>query len=345
MPTLVDVATSLNLPFRGDAGLVLERIAPLESASASDLSFVAQKKFIGTLNDTDAGAVLLPEAWAESYSGPVIFSDDPYADFARATHLFDNRPQASRQVHETAVVAESARLGDGVTIDAGAVIEDDVVLANGVWVGAGAYIGHGAAIGERSELRPGVRLYHNTLLGSDVLIHANTVIGSDGFGFAPVASGWEKILQLGRVVVGDRVEIGANCAIDRGALDDTIVEDDVIIDNLVHIAHGVRIGRQSAVAGQVGFAGGAELGERCTVGGQAGFAGHLTVANDVHIGGQGRVARGVDKPGHYASGTSLMPARDWAKNSARYEKLYELVRRVERLEKQQPSGTDEAKDK
>ena len=135
-----------------------------------------------------------------------------------------------------------------------------------------------AQVGENSELRSGVRLYHNTVLGSEVLVHANTVIGSDGFGFAPVADGWEKILQLGRVVVGDRVEIGANCAIDRGALDDTVIEDDVIIDNLVHIAHGVRIGRQSAVAGQVGFAGGAVLGERCTVGGQAGFAGHITIA-------------------------------------------------------------------
>ena len=182
------------------------------------------------------------------------------------------------------------------------------------------------------------------MLGSDVLVHANTVIGSDGFGFAPIATGWEKILQLGRVVVGDRVEIGANCAIDRGALDDTVIEDDVIIDNLVHIAHGVRIGRQSAVAGQVGFAGGAHLGERCTVGGQAGFAGHITIANDVHVGGQGRVARGVEEPGHYASGTSLMPARDWAKNAARYEKLYELVKRIERLEKQLASDTEEDKD-
>ena len=287
MPTLVDVATSLNLPFRGDAGLVLERIAPLESASASDLSFVAQKKFISALSGSDAGAVLLPEAWAEDYSGPAIFSDDPYADFARATHLFDNRPEASKRVHTTAVVADSAKLGDGVTIDAGAIIEDGAVLADNVWVGAGVWIGFGAQVGENSELRPGVRLYHNTVLGADVLVHADTVIGSDGFGFAPVADGWEKILQLGCVVVGDRVEIGANCAIDRGALDDTVIEDDVIIDNLVHIAHGVRIGRQSAVAGQVGFAGGAHLGERCTVGGQAGFAGHITIVDDVHIGGQG----------------------------------------------------------
>ena len=344
MPTLVDVATSLNLPFRGDAGLVLERIAPLESASASDLSFVAQKKFTSALNGSDAGAVLLPKSWAEDYSGPAIFSDDPYADFARATYLFDNRPEASKRVHNSAVVADSARLGDGVTIDAGAVIEDDVVLSDNVWVGAGVWIGCGAQVGENSELRPGVRLCHNTVLGSDVLVHANTVIGSDGFGFAPIATGWEKILQLGGVVVGDRVEIGANCAIDRGALDDTVIEDDVIIDNLVHIAHGVRIGRQSAVAGQVGFAGGAHLGERCTVGGQAGFAGHITIVNDVHIGGQGRVARGVEEPGHYSSGTSLMPARDWAKNAARYEKLYELVKRVERLEKQLASDTEEDKD-
>ena len=159
------------------------------------------------------------------------------------------------------------------------------------------------------------------------------MIGSDGFGFAPTNSGWEKILQLGSVSVGDRVEIGAGCAIDRGALDSTVIEDDVIIDNLVHIAHGVTIGARSAIAGQVGFAGGAKLGERCTVGGQAGFAGHLEIANDVHIGGQGRVSRSVTEPGHYASGTGLMPTRDWARNAARYEKLNNMAKRIEALEK------------
>lgn len=344
MPTLVDVATSLNLPFRGEPGLLLERIAPLESASPSELSFVAQKKYLTALEDSAAGAVIVPEAWVEGYSGPALFSDDPYADFARATRLFDNRPKASQRVHDSAVVAPSARLGQGVTIDAGAVIDDNATIGDGVWIGAGAWVGANVQIGDRSELRSGVRIYHETVIGSDVLVHANTVVGSDGFGFAPIASGWEKILQLGRVVIGDRVEIGANCAIDRGALDDTVIEDDVIIDNLVHIAHGVRIGRQSAVAGQVGFAGGASLGARCTVGGQAGFAGHLSVADDVHIGGQGRVARAVDAPGHYASGTSLMPARDWAKNAARYEKLNELVKRVERLEKSQATASEGDKD-
>ena len=200
-------------------------------------------------------------------------------------------------------------------------------------MGPNVWVGDRAKVGSGTQLRAGVAVYHDVVIGDDCLIHANTVIGSDGFGFAPTSSGWEKILQLGGVTIGDRVEIGAGCAIDRGALDDTQIADDVIIDNLVHVAHGVKVGRGSAIAGQVGFAGGTELGERCTVGGQAGFAGHLNIANDVHIGGQGRVSRDVSEAGHYASGTSLMPVRDWARNAARYEKLSDMAKRIEALEK------------
>lgn len=333
MPTLGDAAETLGLSYRGDPHLTLDRLAPISQAGLGDLSFIAQKKFAKSLVSSQATAVICPEAWVGDFSGAVLFSDDPYADFARATRLFDNRPASSGRVDGSAVISETVQLGANVTIDAGAVIADGARIGDNTWVGPNVWIGDGALIGAGTQLRAGVAIYHGVTIGQDCLIHANTVIGSDGFGFAPTTAGWEKILQLGSVTVGDRVEIGAGCAIDRGALEDTHIADDVIIDNLVHIAHGVRVGRGSAIAGQVGFAGGTELGERCTVGGQAGFAGHLSIGNDVHIGGQGRVSRDVSEAGHYASGTSLMPVREWARNAARYEKLNDMAKRIDALEK------------
>ena len=333
MPTLGDAAAALGLTYKGDPSLTLNRLAPISMADTGDLSFIAQKKFVKSLSASDASAIICPRDWVGDYAGAVLFSDEPYADFARATKLFDNRPSPSGRVHSSAVIAKTAQLGANVTVDAGAVIGDGATIGDHAWIGPNVWIGERTAIGSRTELRANVSVYHGVAIGHGCLIHANTVIGSDGFGFAPMSTGWEKILQLGGVNVGDRVEIGAGCAIDRGALEDTQIGDDVILDNLVHIAHGVKIGRGSAVAGQVGFAGGLELGERCTVGGQAGFAGHLKIANDVHIGGQGRVSRDVSEAGHYASGTSLMPVRDWARSAARYEKLTDMARRIEALEK------------
>ena len=333
MPTLGDAAEALGLAFRGDPSLTLDRLAPISQAGVGDLSFIAQKKFAKSLVASEAAAVICPEAWVGEFSGAVLFSDDPYADFARATRLFDNRPSSTGRINSGAVIAETAQLGANVTVDAGAVIADGASIGDNVWVGPNVWIGDRANIGSGTQLRAGVAIYHEAVIGKDCLIHANTVIGSDGFGFAPTSAGWEKILQLGSVTIGDRVEIGAGCAIDRGALEDTQIADDVIIDNLVHIAHGVKVGRGSAIAGQVGFAGGTELGERCTVGGQSGFAGHLKIADDVHIGGQGRVSRDVQEAGHYASGTSLMPVRDWARNAARYENLSDMSKRIDALEK------------
>ena len=333
MPTLGDAAEALGLAFRGDPSLSLDRLAPISQAGVGDLSFIAQKKFAKSLLASEATAVICPEAWVGEFSGAVLFSDDPYADFARATRLFDNRPASTGHIDSSAVIAKTVQLGANVTVDAGAVIADGASIGDNAWVGPNVWVGDRASVGSGTQLRAGVAIYHDVVIGADCLIHANTVIGSDGFGFAPTSAGWEKILQLGSVTIGDRVEIGAGCAIDRGALEDTQIAGDVIIDNLVHIAHGVKVGRGSAIAGQVGFAGGTELGERCTVGGQSGFAGHLKIGNDVHIGGQGRVSRDVQEAGHYASGTSLMPVRDWARNAARYEKLTDMAKRIDALEK------------
>jgi UDP-3-O-[3-hydroxymyristoyl] glucosamine N-acyltransferase len=332
--TLAEIAQHLDLEVSGPSEQVVTGLAALPEASGSQLSFCANKRYLDQLEVTSAGAVILRREWREHWSGPALLSDDPYYDFARATHLFDDRPQPSGTRHASAQVDPSAELDPSVTVDAGAVIGPNVRLAAGVWIGARVVVGSGCEVGEGTEIRPGVVLYHDVSVGRRCLIHANTTIGSDGFGFAPSAKGWHKILQLGRVHVGNHVEIGANCAIDRGALHDTVIGDGVIIDNHVHIAHGVRIGRDSAIAGAVAIAGSTVIGERCTIAGQAGLADHIEIADDVHIGGQGRVSRSISDPGHYASGTSIQPLKTWTRNVLRFEQLNELARRVSTLERQ-----------
>ena len=218
MPTLGDITKALDLPFKGDPELSLVRLAPLDSAKEGALSFVAQKKFVKQLSGSLASAVICPQGWAADFLGAIIYSDNPYADFARATYIFDNRPVRTLGIHDTAVVAPSATLGANLTIGAGAVIDEGAVIGDNAWIGPNAWVGAGAQVGRDSELRAGVCVYHGVSLGHSCLVHANTVIGSDGFGFAPTEQGWQKILQLGSVQIGDRVEIGAGCAIDRGAL-------------------------------------------------------------------------------------------------------------------------------
>lgn len=333
MPSLGELATLLELEFRGDAARPLQRLAALDVATPDDLSFVSEKKHLSRLTDTRAGAVILHPEWIDHWSGCALLSDTPYVAFARATRIFDNHPQAGRSVHEAAVVSEGARLGEQVTIDAGACVEADVVLGDRVWIGAGAYVGHGTQIGADTVIKPGAVICHAVHIGERCTIHPNSTIGADGFGFAPSADGWVKIEQLATVIIGNDVEIGSNSTIDRGALEDTVVEDGAIIDNLVQIGHGVRVGSQTAIASQVGISGSTEIGARCVIAGQAGMAGHLTIADDVHIGGQGRVASSVTEPGHYSSGTPIQPLRAWLRSASRFTQLDQMARRIAQLEK------------
>ena len=333
MPSLGELATLLELELRGDASRPIQRLATLDAATPDDLSFVSEKKHLSKLDDTRAGAVILHPDWVESWSGCALLSDTPYVAFARATRIFDNHPQANGGVHDAAVVSDGARLGREVTIDAGACIETDVALGDRVWIGAGAYVGHGAQIGADTVIKPGAVICHAVQIGERCTIHPNSTIGADGFGFAPTPDGWVKIEQLATVIIGNDVEIGANSTIDRGALEDTVVEDGAIIDNLVQIGHGARVGRQTAIASQVGISGSTKIGARCVIAGQAGMAGHLTIADDVHIGGQGRVASSVTEPGHYSSGTPIQPLRSWLRSASRFTQLDQMARRIAQLEK------------
>ena len=342
MPTLGELATYLELELRGDPDTPIQGLAALDIAKQEHLSFVSEKKHLHRLASTQAGAVILHPDWLEIWSGNALLSAAPYITYAHVTRIFDNHPRPSGHVHDAAIVADNAQLGDKVTIDAGACIEPDVVLGDRVWIGAGAYVGHGASIGEDTVIKQGAVICHAVKIGQRCTIHPNTTIGADGFGFAPSDGGWVKIEQLATVLIGDDVEIGANSTVDRGALEDTVVGDGAIIDNLVQIAHGARVGRQTAIASQAGVSGSTQIGDRCVIAGQAGLVGHIVIADDVHIGGQGRVASSVTEAGHYGSGTPIQPMRAWLRSASRFTQLDQIAKRIVELEK--ATGLDQQKD-
>lgn len=332
--SLGDIAQQLDLEWRGDAAYELTGLAPLELAGPSELSFVSKKQYLPQLAETRAGAVILHPDWAENWSGPCLLSASPYLAFARATHLFDNRPALSGCVHPRAMVDEHAVLGDRVSVGPGAVIEAGVELGDDVYIGANVYVGHDSVIGANSRIYPGAVLYHDVHIGRDCIVHANAIIGADGFGFAPSDQGWVKILQLGGVRIGDRVEIGAGATIDRGALGHTTIADNAILDNQVHLAHNVQIGERTGIAACTGVAGSTVIGKDCTLAGMVGVGDHLTIADNVHVNGQGRVSRSLTEPGLYASGTPIQAYREWSRNAVRFEQLAAMAKRLSNLEKQ-----------
>ena len=333
MPALGTLAAALELELKGDPDFEIASLATLESATADNLTFVSEKKHLAKLSSTLAGAVILHPDWSERWPGNALFSETPYIAYAKASAIFDNHPVASGGIDTRAFVAEGVECGAGVTIDAGACVESGVTLGDRVWIGAGAYIGHDTVIGEDTVIKPGAVICHGVIIGARCTVHPNATIGADGFGFAPGPNGWIKIEQLAGVVLGDDVQIGANTTIDRGALEDTVVEDGAIIDNLVQIGHGARVGSRTAIAAQAGISGSTRIGARCIIAGQVGMAGHLTIADDVHIGGQGRVASSVTEAGHYSSGTPIQPLRAWLRSASRFTQLDQMARRIAELEK------------
>jgi UDP-3-O-[3-hydroxymyristoyl] glucosamine N-acyltransferase len=333
MPALGTLAAALELELQGDPDYEIGSLAALESATADDLSFVSEKKHLTKLSSTLAGAVILHPDWSGQWHGNALLSPTPYIAYAKASAFFDNHPVAGGNIDSRACVAEGVELGVGVTIDAGACVESGVSLGDRVWIGAGAYVGHDTVIGKDTVIKPGAVICHAVIIGERCTIHPNATIGADGFGFAPGPDGWVKIEQLASVVLGDDVQIGANTTIDRGALEDTVVEDGAIIDNLVQIGHGARVGSRTAIAAQAGISGSTRIGARCIIAGQVGMAGHLTIADDVHIGGQGRVASSVTEAGHYSSGTPIQPLRAWLRSASRFTQLDQMARRIAELEK------------
>lgn len=333
MATLGSIAEHLGLELGAvDAGIEITGIAPIERAGPRDLSFVSDKRYLGALAEASAGCVILRDEWLAKCPVPALVSDAPYFAYASVSALFDAQPAPTAGIHPTAVVDESARVPDSCTVGPLACIDADAVLGERVVIGANAFVGRGSCLGDGTRLEAGVVVYHGVTIGRDCSIHACSVIGSDGFGFARHAAGWQKIYQLGGVRIGNKVDIGAGCTIDRGALDDTVISDNVIIDNQVHLAHNCTIGERTAIAGCVGMAGSSIVGADCTFAGQVGVSGHVEICDNAHFTGQARVARSVDEPGTYSSGTPLDHQRKWARNAVRFTQLDALQKRVAELE-------------
>lgn len=339
--TLAQLATELDAQLHGDGDIQVSGLGTLKSAGANDLTFLANPKYRPYLEQTRAAAVLCTPDQVAFSPVAALAVKDPYLAFARVTRHFDRTPVPPAGIHPTAVVAASARVDASASVGAHAVIEDDAVIGAGAVVMANVFVGARSSIGAAARLWPGVVVYHDVTLGARVNVHANTVIGSDGFGFAPSKQGWIKISQVGGVRIGDDSDIGACTTIDRGAIEDTVIGKGVIIDNQVQVAHNVVIGDHTALAGKVGISGSSRIGSRCMLGGAVGVAGHLEIVDDVQVLGMSLVSGSITKPGIYASGTLLDEHTRWRKNTVRTRQLDELFRRVRQLEKARDQGQGE----
>lgn len=330
--TLAELARRFHCEVRGDAGAEVDAVAALDSAGPRSVTFVADPGYLKQLERTAAGVVILRAADASRYSGNVLIADNPHLCFARIAAYLHPPPAFEPGVHASAVVEEGARVAASAWVGAQVVIEAGAVIGEHAYIGPGCHIGRAAAIGAASRLVGRVTVAPACRIGQRALIHPGAVIGSDGFGYARDGDRWEKVPQLGSVVIGDDVEIGANTTIDRGALADTLIADGVKLDNLIQIAHNVQIGEHTALAGCVAVAGSARIGKRCAIGGRAGILGHLEIADDVQIAATSLVTGSISRPGMYSSSIPAEPVALWRKNVARLQQLDSLARRLIVLE-------------
>ncbi len=336
--TLNDVARHLGIDFEGNADQPIKGLATLKDATSDHVAFLANRAYLKDLATTKAAAVLLHPEHAKHCPVARLEMNNPYLGYAKLSQLFDPLPARDIPgIHPSAVVADSAILGEGISVQAHAVIEAGVVLGKHVVVGAGSVIGADSVIGDDTRLHANVTVCHGVVVGKRAILHSGCVIGGDGFGFAHDGAGWHKIAQLGGVVLGDDVEVGSCSSIDRGALGDTVIGNDVKIDSQVQIAHNVTIGDHSALAGCVGIAGSTKVGKHCMLGGGVGLSGHLTICDGVQVTGMSLVTNSIHEPGVYSSGTGAMNNTQWRKNAVRFKQLDEIAKRLSRLEKSQRS--------
>ncbi len=333
-----ELAPELLLELQVDPELVIERLAPIDTAGPADLAFVSHIKYLNKLASSAAACVIVSPALREAAMarGACIVAADPYLYFAKLTQRWKqlHQPALGPHIHASAVVDPSASVAADVSIGPFAYVGPGARLDEGVRLGAHAIVAKGARVGAGSRLAERVTLGEDCSLGQRCLVHSGAVIGADGFGFAPNAGRWEKIEQLGAVRIGHDVEIGANTCIDRGALEDTVIEDGVKLDNLVQIGHNVHIGAHTALAGCAGVAGSAHIGAHCTVGGGAVVLGHLKLADHVHVSAASVVTRSLLKAGHYSGIFPIDDNAAWEKNAASLKQLHALRDRLRQLEKQ-----------
>ena len=332
---LEQLAEQLGATLYGDGELIITGVASMKSATQGQITFLSDKKFQNNLSSCDASAVVMTEDSLKYWSGAALIVKDPYLCYAKLAQILDTTPLPAKDIADSAVIDSTAQLGKNVAIGANAVIESGVVLGDNCVIGAGCFIGKDTIIGAGTKLWSNISIYHNCVIGENCLIQSGTVIGADGFGYANDKGKWIKIPQLGRVVIGNNVEIGASTTIDRGALDDTVIGNGVIIDNQCQIAHNDIIGDHTAVAGGVIMAGSLTIGRHCLIGGASVINGHMEICDQVTVTGMGMVMRPITEPGVYSSGIPLQQNKVWRKTASLVLHIDEMNKRLKALEKKQ----------
>lgn len=330
--TLAEIAARLGAELRGDAGYEIRGLHTLSAAGPGQLSFLSNPLYRAALRETRAGAVLLRPEDAEGFAGNALLLVNPYAGYAQLAALFDRTPRPVAGVHPTAVLGPGCQVDPSASIGPHVVLGDEVIIGAGSVVEAGAVVQARARIGRDCRIRANAVVYHDCVIGDRVNIHSGAIIGGDGFGFANDRGRWRKISQIGRVVIHDDVDIGANTTVDRGALDDTVIHEGVIIDNQVQVAHNVVIGAHTAIAACCGISGSTRIGAHCVLAGGVGLVGHIEIADRVQITGMTMVTKSITEPGSYSSGTAFEPSDRWKKTAVRLRQLDDMARRLRQLE-------------
>lgn len=336
---LQELINHLGGQLKGDASISVEGIAPLDSADASHITFLSNPKFRSHAAQTQAAALILSERddeeLGDEYKGSRIVTKNPYAYFARVAQLFEQKKALAPVfgIHPSAVVDASANVSHQCVIGPQVVIEANAVIEDGAVIEAGCYIGRGVRVGKNTHFYPRVTFYAGCTIGDNGIVHSGVVIGADGFGFANENGEWIKIPQVGAVTIGNDVEIGANTTIDRGALENTVIEDGVKLDNQIQIAHNCHIGAHTAIAACAGIAGSTTIGKYCMIGGAAMIHGHITIADRVHVSSGSLALSSIKEPGQYTGFYPVTKHRDWEKSAALVKNLGTMRERIRALEK------------
>jgi len=331
--TLSELTKGLEVVIKGDANCLISGICPIEQSQPGHLTFLTNSLYKKYLKTTQASAVILSEKEAAACPVNAIISRNPYYTYAKIAAYFENKKTQSAGIHATAVIGQHCQIDETAVIGPQCVIGDQVKIAPHVIISAGSIIGDEVELGEGSYLAPRVTILHKVKIGQRVRIASGAVIGSDGFGYANHKQEWHKVPQLGSVHIGDDADIGANTTIDRGAVEDTVIENGVILDNLIQVAHNVKIGAHTIIAGCVAIAGSTVIGKHCMIGGGTCFAGHIEVCDHAIITGMSAVTKSIREPGMYSSGiVGVVPNQEFRKNNARFHRLEHLMQRVKTVE-------------
>ena len=324
---LSQLAEILGAEVEGDPNKEIFGIGTLINSTDQDISFIARESYVSQLSTTKAGAVICDSNISQMYEGNKLICHDPYLLYAKCTKLFKEKPLTEVGISKLASIEDSASISEHASISNFVTISENVVIADDVSIMPGVFIGKGCSVGKGTILYSNVSIYDSVEIGNDCIVHAGAVIGSDGLGFAKEHNEWVKVEHLGKVMIGDNVEIGSNTTIDRGSVGNTVIENNVKIDNQVHIAHNVHVGSGTAIAGNSAIAGSTKVGKNCTLAGCTAIVDNVEITDEVHITAMSLITKSIKESGFYSSGTPFMKNSEWKKNAVAFKKLNNLMKK------------------